>query len=128
MVRCAPFADHARAAISAATVRFPPEKCTGVMRLVRPRDVTARLGELDLPVLVTSGGHEKMTPAVVQPLVDGIRGVEAAVFEQAAHLAMAEEPDRYRELVESFLSRVEAAATRLRPAPVPLATRSPQQK
>jgi hypothetical protein len=27
------------------------------MRLVRPRDVTARLGELDLPVLVTSGGH-----------------------------------------------------------------------
>jgi len=98
------------------------------MRLVRPRDVTACLGELDLPVLVTSGGYEKMTPAVVQPLVDGIRGVEAAVFEQAAHLTMAEEPDRYRESVESFLSRVEAAATRLRPAPVPLATRSPQQK
>lgn len=81
------------------------------MRLVRRRDVTARLGELDLPVLVTSGGYAEMTPAVVQPLVDGIRGAEAAVFEQAAHLAMAEEPDRYRELVESFLSRVEAAAT-----------------
>jgi hypothetical protein len=59
MVRGALFADHARAAISAATVRFPPEKCTGVMRLVRPRDVTARLGELDLPVLVTSGGYDE---------------------------------------------------------------------
>ena len=126
MVRGAPFADHARAAISAATVR-PPGKVHRVMRLVRPRAVTARLGELDLPVLVTCGGYDEMTPALIQPLVDGIRGVEAAVFEQAAHLAMAEEPDRYRELVESFLSRVEAAATRLRPAPVPLATRSPQQ-
>ena len=69
-----------------------------------------------------------MTSALVQPLVDGIRGAEAAVFEQAAHLAMVEEPDRYRAVVESFLSRVEAAATRLWPAPVPLATRSPQQK
>ena len=80
------------------------------MRLVRPRAVTARLGELDLPVLVTCGGYDEMTPALIQPLVDGIRGVEAAVFEQAAHLAMVEEPDRYREVVESFLSRVEAAA------------------
>ena len=78
---------------------------------LRDWDVTARLGELDLPVLVTSGGYDEMTPAVVQPLVDGIRGAEAAVFEQAAHLAMVEEPDRYREVVESFLSRVEAAAT-----------------
>jgi L-proline amide hydrolase len=51
-----------------------------------------------------------MTPALVQPLVDGILGAEAAVFEEAAHCAMAEEPDRYREVVESFLSRVEAAA------------------
>jgi hypothetical protein len=30
-----------------------------VMRLVRPRAVTARLGELDLPVLVTCGGYDE---------------------------------------------------------------------
>ena len=35
------------------------------------RDV--RLGELDLPVLVTSGRYDEMAPALVQPLVDGIR-------------------------------------------------------
>ena len=50
------------------------------MPLVRPRDVNARLGELDLPVLVTSGGHDEMTPALIQPLVDGIRAAEAAVY------------------------------------------------
>jgi pimeloyl-ACP methyl ester carboxylesterase len=72
-------------------------------------EVTDRLGELDLPVLVTSGGHDEMTPALVRPLVDGIPGAEHVVFEDSAHIAMAEEPDRFREVLESFLGRVEAA-------------------
>jgi proline-specific peptidase len=73
-------------------------------------DVTDRLGELALRVLVTSGRYDEMTLALVQPLVDGIRGAEPVVFEESAHLAMAEEPDRYRDVLESFLGRVEAAA------------------
>jgi proline-specific peptidase len=71
-------------------------------------DVTARLGQLDLPVLVTSGRHDEMTPALVRPLVDGIRGAEWVLFEDSAHLAMVEEPDRYRRVLWSWLSRVEA--------------------
>jgi L-proline amide hydrolase len=51
-----------------------------------------------------------MTPALVQPLVDGIAAAESAVFEEASHIAMAEEPDRYREVLESFLGRVDAVA------------------
>jgi L-proline amide hydrolase len=50
-----------------------------------------------------------MTPALVEPLVTGIRRAEHVVFEQSAHLAMVEEPDRFREIVESFCSRVDAA-------------------
>jgi proline-specific peptidase len=72
-------------------------------------DVRDRLGELDLPVLVTSGRHDEMTPALVQPLVEGIRGAESVVFEESAHFSMAEEPDRYRQVLESFLDRVETA-------------------
>jgi L-proline amide hydrolase len=45
----------------------------------------------------------------VQPLVERIRGAEYALFEESAHIAMTEEPERYRRVVESFLSRVEAA-------------------
>jgi proline-specific peptidase len=71
-------------------------------------DVTARLGELDLPVLVTSGRYDEMTPALVRPLVDGLRDVEWVLFEHSAHLTTAEEPERYRETLESFLARVEA--------------------
>ena len=73
--------------------------------------MTSRLGELDLPVLVTSGRFDEMTPAVVQPLVDGIRGAEAVVFEHSAHLAMAEEPEHFRDVIESFLARNEATHT-----------------
>lgn len=72
-------------------------------------DVSDRLGELDLPVLVTSGRYDEMTPALVQPLVDGIRGAEHVRFANSAHLAMAEEPERYARVVEDFLGRVEAA-------------------
>ena len=71
-------------------------------------DVTARLGEIGLPVLVTSGGYDEMTPVLVEPLVAGISGAEHAVFRDSAHLAMAEEPDRYRQVLGSFLDRVEA--------------------
>ena len=72
-------------------------------------DVSARLGELELPALITSGRYDEMTPALVQPLIQRIRNAEYVCFEQSAHLAMAEEPERYRRAVESFLSRVEAA-------------------
>jgi proline-specific peptidase len=89
------------------TMQGPEWNVTGNLK---DWDVTARLGELDLPALVTSGRYDEMTPAVVQPLVEGIRGAEHVVFEESAHLTIAEEPDRYREVVESFLSRVESSA------------------
>jgi L-proline amide hydrolase len=60
-------------------------------------------------VLVTSGRHDEMTSALIKPLIEGISGAESVVFEDSAHLAMAEEPERYRRVVESFLSRMEAS-------------------
>ncbi|MGP3684507.1 proline iminopeptidase-family hydrolase [Streptomyces sp. IBSNAI002] len=71
-------------------------------------DVSARLGELDLPVLVTSGRYDATTPAVVRPLAEGIPGAEWVLFEQSAHLPSAEEPEQFRRTVESFLEGVEA--------------------
>lgn len=74
-------------------------------------DFTARLGELDLPVLVTSGRYDEMTPALVGPLVDGIPTAESVAFEQSAQTATAEEPEHYRKIVEAFPNRVEAAGS-----------------
>ncbi|WP_435611052.1 proline iminopeptidase-family hydrolase [Streptomyces sp. C10-9-1] len=72
-------------------------------------DVTSRLGELDLPVLVTSGRHDATTPAMVGRIAERIRGAEWVVFEESAHLPSVEEPDRYRQVLEAFLARADAA-------------------
>ncbi|MCJ1676183.1 hypothetical protein MTF65_02160 [Streptomyces sp. APSN-46.1] len=77
---------------------------------LKERDVTPRLGELDLPVLITSGRHDLTTPAVVRPLADGISGAEWVLFEQSSHLPSAEEPDHYREVLTAFLTKVEVSA------------------
>jgi pimeloyl-ACP methyl ester carboxylesterase len=86
------------------TMAGPEWNVTGNLRRW---DVTSRLGELAVPVLVTSGRYDEMTPALVDPLVTGIPGAEHVVFEQSAHLAMVEEPDHYRRIVEAFLVRAE---------------------
>lgn len=71
-------------------------------------DVTDRLGEVDLPVLVTSGRYDVCTPAVVRPVAEGIPGAEWVLFEKSAHLASIEEPEHYRQVVTGFLSEIEA--------------------
>jgi proline-specific peptidase len=70
-------------------------------------DVIHRLGELDVPTLITSGRHDECTPALVQPLADGIPGTEWVLFEESAHMPYLEEPERYLEVVGAFLDRVE---------------------
>jgi pimeloyl-ACP methyl ester carboxylesterase len=71
-------------------------------------DVIHRLGEIDVPTLITSGRHDECTPALVEPLATGIRGAEWVLFEESAHMPYLEEPDRYLEVVGGFLERVEA--------------------
>ena len=70
-------------------------------------DVIDRLGELDVPTLVTSGRHDECTPALVEPLARGIRGAQWVLFEESAHMPYLEEPERYLEVVGGFLDRVE---------------------
>jgi pimeloyl-ACP methyl ester carboxylesterase len=88
-----------------ATMQGPEWNVTGNLK---DWDVTSRLGELDLPVLVTSGRYDEMTPTLIRPLVEGIRGAKSVVFENSAHLAMVEEPERFRDVIETFLLHAEA--------------------
>lgn len=70
-------------------------------------DVTPRLGEIDVPALVMCGRFDEATPAQADVIVRGIAGAELVVFEESAHLAPVEEPERYRDAVRDFLRRVE---------------------
>ena len=70
-------------------------------------DISDRLGEIDVPTLITAGAHDEFTPVQAQALHTGIPGSELVTFENASHMQFVEEPERYRELVAGFLDRVE---------------------
>jgi proline-specific peptidase len=72
-------------------------------------DIRNRLGEIDLPTLVTSGRYDAATPAIAETVHCGIAGSEWVIFEQSSHVAHLEEEDEYRHVVEDFLRRVEEA-------------------
>ena len=71
-------------------------------------DVIARLGEIRVPTLITSGRYDECMPALVEPLHQGIVASDWVIFEDSAHMPYLEEPDHYLQVVGDFLERVEA--------------------
>ncbi len=74
---------------------------------LREWDVRDRLGEIDIPALVTAGRYDEATPDIAETLKLGIPNSELVIFEQSAHMAHAEEPERYRQVLENFLTRTD---------------------
>jgi L-proline amide hydrolase len=73
-------------------------------------DIRDRLGEIDLPTLVTSGRHDEATLHIAETVHRGIAGSEWVLFEQSSHVAHLEEEEEYRRVVEDFMCRVEEQA------------------
>jgi pimeloyl-ACP methyl ester carboxylesterase len=87
-----------------------PSEFGPVTGRLRNWDVTARLGEIAVPALVTGGRHDEARPAHVAMLAEGIPDAELAIFEDSSHLAFIEEREAYIRVVEDFLTRIEARA------------------
>jgi len=70
-------------------------------------DVRARLGELELPALAIVGEHDGLTPpAYHEYLAAELPDCEMAVLEDAAHLAMLEQPVAFNTALRTVLGRV----------------------
>jgi L-proline amide hydrolase len=74
-----------------------------IIGTLRTWDITARLNEIEVPVLVISGEHDEATPAVVRPLVEALANARWELFEGASHSTHLEEPERFLELVAGFI-------------------------
>lgn len=79
-----------------------------VIGTLKDWDIIGRLGEIRVPTLVTSGRHDEATPLIAGTVYRGIQGSEWVLFEHSSHMAHAEEPERYMEVVDRFMGSVEA--------------------
>jgi L-proline amide hydrolase len=79
-----------------------------VVGTLRDWDITDRLGDVRIPVLVISGEYDEATPAVVRPLVEALPDARWELIEGASHSTHLEEPEYFLELVETFLSAHDA--------------------
>jgi L-proline amide hydrolase len=66
-------------------------------------DITSRLPDIRVPVLVISGEYDEATPTVVQPLVDALSDARWELIEDASHSTHLERPKLFLDLVETFL-------------------------
>ena len=70
-------------------------------------DRTDRLGEISVPTLITVGRYDELTPTCAETLHRGIPNSRLVIFEESAHLAHLEEPDKYRQVVADFMVEIE---------------------
>ena len=71
------------------------------------RKLTARLGELRVPVRVVVGEQDILTPvSVSRRMADHIKGAEFCVVPECGHITFTEKPKETAALIEEFLRRV----------------------
>jgi L-proline amide hydrolase len=71
-------------------------------------DIYGRLGEIEVPVLLISGEHDEVRPAVVAKVHERLRDSRWELFEDSSHMPHVEEPERFLAVVEAFLEQVES--------------------
>ncbi len=81
-------------------------ECTGTLSSWERAD---RLGEINVPTLITSGRDDEMVPALQEQMRDAIPNSEWVLFENSSHSAHAEEADEFARVLRAFLARTEAA-------------------
>ena len=80
-----------------------------VVGTIRDFDITDRLGEIEVPVLLVSGEHDEVRPRLTATMNERLRHGERVVFEDSSHMPHIEEPDRFLAVVQDFLTRCEAS-------------------
>lgn len=70
-------------------------------------NVENRLSAISVPTLLLSGRYDEVTPACVEKLQQGISNSEWVMFENSSHMPHLEETERFLQVLEEFLRRVE---------------------
>jgi L-proline amide hydrolase len=79
-----------------------------VIGVIKDWDIVNRLGEIQVPTLVLSGRYDEATPVIAETVHRGIPGSEWVLFENSSHTPHLEETECYLQVLDQFLSHVEA--------------------
>lgn len=72
-------------------------------------DITGRLPEIRVPVLLLSGRYDEATPAIVGAIHERLPHSEWICFESSSHMPHIEQPEAFNAAVRGFLSGIEAS-------------------
>jgi proline iminopeptidase len=73
-------------------------------------DLTARLGEIDVPTLFVTGEFDEARPETVKAFADAVPGARFEVIPGVGHASISREPVMYRQLLRGFMHDAEAMA------------------
>jgi proline iminopeptidase len=83
-----------------------PKVGAAVQKATRTLDLTPELPKFKFPTLVITGRFDmNVTPLTAWNIYKAIPGAKFVVFEKSGHLPAYEEPDKYVEIVDTFLSQ-----------------------
>jgi proline iminopeptidase len=83
-----------------------PQVSAAVQKATRTLDLTAELPKFKFPTLVITGRYDmNVTPVTAWNIYKAIPGAKFVVFEKSGHLPAYEEPDKYVQVVDAFLSQ-----------------------
>eukprot|EP00747_Dinoflagellata_sp_TGD_P209562 gnl/TRDRNA2_/TRDRNA2_82944_c1_seq1.p1 gnl/TRDRNA2_/TRDRNA2_82944_c1~~gnl/TRDRNA2_/TRDRNA2_82944_c1_seq1.p1 ORF type:complete len:279 (+),score=48.97 gnl/TRDRNA2_/TRDRNA2_82944_c1_seq1:56-838(+) len=73
-------------------------------------NLTARLHEIEVPVLLTSGTYDTMRPPVVRAMLRELPRAEWHIFPHSGHASMIDDAGEMNDVVAAFLERMDKAA------------------
>ena len=83
-----------------------PQVSAAVQKAVRTLDLTPELPKFKFPTMVITGRYDmNVTPVTAWQIYKAIPGAKFVVFEKSGHLPSYEEPDKYVQVVDSFLGQ-----------------------
>ena len=83
-----------------------PQVSVAVQKATRTLDLTPELPKFKFPTMVITGRYDmNVTPLTAWNIYKAIPGAKFVVFEKSGHLPSYEEPDKYVQVVDAFLSQ-----------------------
>lgn len=126
------WAAHARHSVqnfvSAAFYNANPERVAAIEALIggetrlqacyvqqnhacQAHDTLARLGEIRCPTLILAGGRDPIcSPTATRWMAERVAGAESVMFEDSSHFFLMEEPQRFMQVMDAWLTRHTPAA------------------